>query len=147
MADTNQERVSPVSSEVGVGINEENQVNLGIRDAPRYESSSGKKVLWNTFRIIFLTKAPLEGAPLEYGGHRVLEIPSKYGIIGVLSKYLRFFGPGMIITVAFIDPDNFQSSIQDGQQFGYKLQNMVIISLLIACYLQVSDLSLLKIVN
>jgi hypothetical protein len=66
---------------------------------------------------MLLAKAPLEGAELEFGGHRATEEPAKHGVfLGVATEYLRFFVPGMIIAVAFIDPDNFQSAVQDGQQ-------------------------------
>jgi metal iron transporter len=44
----------------------------------------------------------------------------------------------MIITVAYIDPDNFQTSFEDGQDFGYKMLFMVLFSLILAIYLQVS---------
>ncbi len=65
-----------------------------------------------------LAKAPVEGAPLEYGGHRIVEEPTKkLGFGGVIAKFARFFGPGMILTVAYIDPDNFQASVSDGQDF------------------------------
>jgi metal iron transporter len=85
-----------------------------------------------------LAKAPAEGAPLEYGGHRIAEEPNKkLGFGGVLSKFARFFGPGMILTVAYIDPDNFQTSLSDGQDFGYKMLFMVLFSLIVAIYLQV----------
>lgn len=104
--------------------------------AKYHELKSGNPV-WNAVKGVVLAKAPLEGAPLVYGGHRVADEPREQGIFGVLSKYAYFFGPGMIITVAFIDPDNFQSAVQDGQDFGYKLLDMVLISVLIAVYLQV----------
>lgn len=136
MNDPKHLRISPASSEVDV--DEKHQVSATVNAAPRYYSSTSANRYWNAVKGTFLAKAPLEGAPLEYGGHRVPEEPANRGFLGVASKYLRFVGPGMIITVAFIDPDNFQSAVQDGQQFGYKLQDMVLISVLIACYLQVS---------
>lgn len=89
-------------------------------------------------KSVLLAKAPSEGAPLEYGGHRIAEEPTKgRGFGAVLAKFARFFGPGMIITVAYVDPDNFQTSFGDGQDFGYKMLFMVLFSLVVAIYLQV----------
>jgi metal iron transporter len=56
----------------------------------------------------------------------------------VMVKFGKFVGPGTIITVAYIDPDNFQTAVSSGAQFKYKLLFMVLISNLIAIYLQVS---------
>lgn len=56
------------------------------------------------------------------------------------AKFLRFFsflGPGAIISVAYIDPDNYQSAIAAGGSFQYKLLFMVLVSNIIAVYLQV----------
>jgi hypothetical protein len=104
------------------------------------DRSSGSSHGWlNAIKTAFLAKAPLQGAPLEYGGHRVAEEPNpKGGVVGVLTKFARFFGPGMILTVAYIDPDNFQSSFSDGQAYGYLMICMVWFSLVVAIYLQVS---------
>ena len=99
---------------------------------------------WDAVKSVLLAKAPVEDAPLEYGGHRVAEEPRKLGFVGVLAKFARFFGPGMIITVAYIDPDNFQTSYSDGQGFGYEMLFMVLISLLMAIYLQVGVLALMQ---
>lgn len=110
-----------------------------VKSTPEYR----KYGWWDGIKSVFLAKASTVDAPLEYGGHRVAEEPTKRGLSGVLSKYARFFGPGMIITVAYIDPDNFQTSIEDGQDFGYKMLFMVLISLLIAIYLQVSVFALI----
>jgi metal iron transporter len=56
------------------------------------------------------------------------------------AKFLRFFtflGPGAIISVAYIDPDNYQVAISAGGSFQYKLLFMVLLSNIIAVYLQV----------
>jgi hypothetical protein len=56
----------------------------------------------------------------------------------VTLKFLRFMGPGALISVAYIDPDNYQTNIQSGQDFQYKLLFMVLVSNVVAIYLQVS---------
>lgn len=55
----------------------------------------------------------------------------------VLVKFGKFTGPGTIISVAYVDPDNFQTAISSGAEFEYKLLFMVLVSNLIAIYLQV----------
>ncbi len=58
----------------------------------------------------------------------------------VFTKFIRFVGPGAIIAVPFIDPDNYQTTIEAGQDFQYKLLFMVLVSNIVAIYLQVSFL-------
>jgi hypothetical protein len=109
-----------------------------IRQRDSYEHLR-KNAGWTGYlKSIFLAKSPSIEAPLEYGGNRVAEEPPKGGIVGVLLKCARMFGPGMIIAIAYVDPDNFQSALQDGESFQYKILDMVLISVLMACYLQVS---------
>jgi len=101
-------------------------------------SSEGSRGCLGAFKAAVLAKAPLKGAPLEYGGHRVAEEPNaKMGVVGVLAKFARFFGPGMVITVAYLDPDNLQSSFGDGPDYGYLMICVVWFSLVVAIYLQV----------
>lgn len=54
----------------------------------------------------------------------------------VVWKFGRFMGPGTIISVAYIDPDNFQTAVSSGAQFKYKLLFMVLVSNIIAVFLQ-----------
>ncbi|CAL3967608.1 unnamed protein product [Diplocarpon coronariae] len=56
--------------------------------------------------------------------------------VAVLVKFGKFVGPAGIISVAYIDPDNFQTSISSGVQFKFKLLFMVLLSNLIAIFLQ-----------
>jgi hypothetical protein len=58
--------------------------------------------------------------------------------LAVLLKLSRFIGPGSIISVGYIDPDNFQTALSAGAQFGFALLFMILVSNLIAIYLQVS---------
>lgn len=57
----------------------------------------------------------------------------------VVVKLGKFMGPGAIISVAYIDPDNYQTAVSSGTQFQYKLLFMILVSNLIAIYLQVSS--------
>ena len=55
----------------------------------------------------------------------------------VLAKFWRFMGPGAIISVAYIDPDNYQTAITAGTEFKYKLLFIILVSNIIAIFLQV----------
>lgn len=57
-----------------------------------------------------------------------------------LLTFGKFLGPGTIISVAYVDPDNFQTALTSGAQFEFKLLVMILLSNLIAIYLQVSVL-------
>ena len=55
-------------------------------------------------------------------------------------KFFKFLGPGAVISVAYVDPDNYQTAISAGAEFQYKLLFMVLVSNLIAIYIQVFTL-------
>lgn len=55
----------------------------------------------------------------------------------VAVRFGHFVGPGALISVAYIDPDNFQTAISAGARFGYSLLFIILISNLIAIFLQV----------
>jgi hypothetical protein len=68
--------------------------------------------------------------------------PSKKNVFvakfwGGLRKLASFLGPGAIVSVAYIDPDNYQTAISSGASFQYKLLFMILVSNIIAIYLQV----------
>lgn len=54
-----------------------------------------------------------------------------------IKRFFMFFGPGAVISVAYIDPDQYQTGISAGSEFQYKLLFMVLVSNLIAIYIQV----------
>ena len=43
-------------------------------------------------------------------------------------QILRFIGPGLLVTVGFIDPGNWASNIAAGASYGYTLLWMVTLS-------------------
>jgi hypothetical protein len=55
----------------------------------------------------------------------------------IVWKLAKFYGPGAIVSVAYVDPDNYQTDIAVGAQFQYSLLFMVLLSNIIAVYLQV----------
>jgi manganese transport protein len=55
---------------------------------------------------------------------------------GILRKLLAFSGPGYLIAVGYMDPGNWATDIAGGSQFYYTLLSVVIISSLMAIFLQ-----------
>ena len=50
--------------------------------------------------------------------------------------FLRYLGPGLLVTVGFIDPGNWASNIAAGSGFGYELLWMVTLSTIMLIILQ-----------
>jgi len=51
-------------------------------------------------------------------------------------EILKYIGPGLLVTVGFIDPGNWASNIAAGSQFGYKLLWIVTLSTIMLIFLQ-----------
>src|ERR1700720_1874649 len=51
-------------------------------------------------------------------------------------KLLAFAGPGYLVAVGYMDPGNWATDIQGGSKFGYALLSVVVISSLMAIFLQ-----------
>jgi len=56
----------------------------------------------------------------------------RYGGLDIL----KFIGPGLLVTVGFIDPGNWASNLAAGAQFGYSLLWMVTLSTILLIFLQ-----------
>jgi manganese transport protein len=51
-------------------------------------------------------------------------------------KLLAFAGPGYLVAVGYMDPGNWATDIQGGSKFGYTLLSVVVVSSLMAMFLQ-----------
>jgi manganese transport protein len=51
-------------------------------------------------------------------------------------KFLAFVGPGLLVSVGYMDPGNWATDIQGGARFGYSLLSVIFLSNLIAILLQ-----------
>ena len=54
----------------------------------------------------------------------------------ILRKMLAFAGPGYLVAVGYMDPGNWATDLGGGSKFGYELLSVVLISSLIAMFLQ-----------
>jgi len=69
--------------------------------------------------------------------HRSIPVPrNALGWIGFIRKLLAFSGPGYLIAVGYMDPGNWATDLAGGSQFYYTLLSAVVISSLMAIFLQ-----------
>src|ERR1700733_10127425 len=69
--------------------------------------------------------------------HRSVRIPTGgRNWLGILPKLLAFSGPGYLVAVGYMDPGNWATDIAAGSQFYYTLLSVVVISSLMAIFLQ-----------
>ncbi|MCX7903420.1 MAG: Nramp family divalent metal transporter [Caloramator sp.] len=54
----------------------------------------------------------------------------------MVREFIKYIGPGLLITVGFIDPGNWASNVAAGSEYGYRLLWMVTISTLMLIVLQ-----------
>jgi manganese transport protein len=90
------------------------------------------------------TQIPVEWKPAE-GWRRAGGLPSlpeAYRTIPVLPgasvgrKLLAFAGPGYLVAVGYMDPGNWATDIGGGSRFGYTLLSVVLLSSMMAMFLQ-----------
>src|SRR5579862_6581268 len=97
---------------------------------------------------------PLATAPAEMegvtshipaAGHSAAlspSLPESYRTIPILRgssvwrKMLAFAGPGYLIAVGYMDPGNWATDLGGGSKFGYALLSVVLMSSLVAMFLQ-----------
>jgi hypothetical protein len=91
----------------------------------------------NALTSVQVAEVPAAQSFGRYGSRFDSYKSSVHGWGAVVWKFCKFMGPGALISVAYIDPDNYQTAISAGAEFGYKLLFIVLVSNLIAIYLQV----------
>ena len=65
--------------------------------------------------------------------HHCVRVPSG---ASKFRKALAFFGPGYLVSVGYMDPGNWATSLAGGSKFGYTLLSVVLISNIMAIVLQ-----------
>jgi manganese transport protein len=69
--------------------------------------------------------------------YRSVKIPNgSRNWVGTIRKLLAFSGPGYLVAVGYMDPGNWATDLAGGSQFYYTLLSVVIISSLMAIFLQ-----------
>lgn len=62
--------------------------------------------------------------------------PDDAKLVKVFKKYLRFVGPGLMISVAYMDPGNYATDVSAGASSQFSLLFIVLLSNIIAIFLQ-----------
>ncbi|AET41546.1 divalent metal ion transporter SMF2 Ecym_8264 [Eremothecium cymbalariae DBVPG len=57
-------------------------------------------------------------------------------LVQILAKYARFIGPGMLVSVAYMDPGNFSTAVAAGSAHRYQLLFSVLVSNILAAFWQ-----------
>ncbi|GEQ66582.1 hypothetical protein JCM33374_g245 [Metschnikowia sp. JCM 33374] len=58
-------------------------------------------------------------------------------VAGALRKYMKFIGPGLMVSVAYMDPGNYSTAVAAGSAYQYKLLFSILLSNCLAIFLQV----------
>jgi manganese transport protein len=65
--------------------------------------------------------------------HRTVPVS---GAVGWLRRFLAFAGPGYLVSVGYMDPGNWATDLAGGARFGYALLWVILLSNLMAMFLQ-----------
>jgi manganese transport protein len=88
------------------------------------------------------TGAPLMEKPSPVTGPLSPSLPEAHRSIPIVStstwlrKLFAFAGPGYLVAVGYMDPGNWATDLGGGAKFGYRLLSVVLISNLMAMFLQ-----------
>ncbi len=80
--------------------------------------------------------------PASRGGRALPSLPEAHRTIPFLAgasrikKLLAFAGPGYLVAVGYMDPGNWATDIAGGSKFGYALLSVILLSNLMAMFLQ-----------
>ncbi|CUM66323.1 uncharacterized protein PRCAT00003985001 [Priceomyces carsonii] len=55
----------------------------------------------------------------------------------MLKKYMKFIGPGLMVSVAYMDPGNYSTAVAAGSAYKYNLLFLILLSNCLAIFLQV----------
>jgi manganese transport protein len=89
-----------------------------------------------------LDSVPNSASPRTRLAGRSPSLPESYRSVPVLAgasffrKMLAFAGPGYLVAVGYMDPGNWATDLGGGSRFGYTLLSAVLISSLMAIFLQ-----------
>ena len=93
-----------------------------------FQETTTSSALWST-------RASRHGQPLPSLPESHRTIPFIAGA-SRLKKLLAFAGPGYLVAVGYMDPGNWATDIAGGSKFGYSLLSVILLSNLMAMFLQ-----------
>src|SRR6201997_4187845 len=80
-----------------------------------------------------MNESPASSAVTLSESHRSVAVPTGAGF---WRKLLAFSGPGYLVAVGYMDPGNWATDIGGGSAFGYTLLSVILISNVMAMFLQ-----------
>jgi len=72
--------------------------------------------------------------------HRTMQVPHHQ--VGFWKKLLAFAGPGYLVAVGYMDPGNWATDLAGGSKYNYSLLSVILISSIMAMFLQYLALKL-----
>lgn len=60
-----------------------------------------------------------------------------FELVRMLKKYMKFVGPGLMVSVAYMDPGNYSTAVAAGSAYQYKLLFLILLSNCLAIFLQI----------
>ncbi|TEY58704.1 hypothetical protein BOTCAL_0202g00070 [Botryotinia calthae] len=91
---------------------------------------------------VVIDSEPQDSASSSTPSRNLLPLRYAQRVVKSTCKFEKFTGPGAIISVAYIDPDNCQSDLTAGALFGYRLLCAVVFSNFVAVFLQALETQL-----
>jgi len=95
------------------------------------ENTDGSNGLGNDRTV----KISRPGAVSLEGMHSSVDVPLSHA--GFWKQMLAYYGPGVLVSIAYMDPGNWGTDLQGGAQFKYGLLWVVALASLMAIFLQV----------
>jgi hypothetical protein len=116
-------------------------VEKSVSPSVQQDVSSNEKKVYNV-EVLERSDSPAESIISTDQQHSRQIVGTRLQRCGaVLLKFARFTGPGTLISVAYVDPDNFQTALDAGAQFQYKLLFITLLGVLMAVFLQVTPVT------
>lgn len=127
---TNEEQPQP--------LEKQNDIEIVQAEEESYSINDGTKIINNAVDTSSVnsgtTTHPQPQAQQPPQQKKITEITSKTKMI--LRKYASFIGPGLVVSVSFIDPGNYQTCVTGGSSNRFSLLFIVFLSNCIAIFLQ-----------
>ena len=87
-----------------------------------------------------VTAVPRPGAMSLEGLHNSVKVPDSKA--GFWKQMAAYFGPGILVSVAYMDPGNWATDLAGGARYGYTLLSVILFSNFMAMLLQFCALKL-----
>ncbi|KAA8915271.1 hypothetical protein TRICI_002628 [Trichomonascus ciferrii] len=95
------------------------------------EEDDGKRLTESTYEY---PQQRYDGGTSRHEGGKVLRVYRR--TIHVLKKYGKFIGPGIMVSIAYMDPGNYSTDVEAGATLEFALLFVVLLSNIIAMFLQ-----------